>query len=360
MNASRVTLAASAFLFGLGWVALEGEAMGPRENDATEALAAVAGVQVACASDPPAARPGDTVAFHMWVTDSAGMPLERPPTVQWTGPKGRIPGVDTAKLTIEEDMLGSQPATEIEVTVQLEEPLLGSGVCSAIVHIGRGPGHEATESGDAGSSVAQGTRGLEGRAFLSADEQEPVGYGLYTYLLFDVPPRTLEDHARYLQAIESYLLLLPTIGELERHRPAEELNVTLLPVKRGIPAVAQEAGEALENRAELVLAVYDYARARVLLTALGCTSGSGGPYLIGRGTRGAPSITRSILWDMGTVEPKLVGDWVRAYFQLASQERSWNQEVITRFSLNLRNVIAVAGAQLRKGTTSVLRVIDQG
>lgn len=53
---------------------------------------------------------------------------------------------------------------------------------------------------------------LSGRALLLPTSSEPKGYGLYSYLLFDTPPRDDLERERYLKALESYLLVLKPIA----------------------------------------------------------------------------------------------------------------------------------------------------
>src|SRR5262245_46759640 len=69
---------------------------------------------------------------------------------------------------------------------------------------------------------------------------------------------------RYLKAIESYLLVLQPIEEMERHRRRSELNIMLLPVKHNI-ALPDNLAEPKQvaQAAQHVLAAYDYARAQV-------------------------------------------------------------------------------------------------
>src|SRR5215468_6953907 len=101
---------------------------------------------------------------------------------------------------------------------------------------------------------------LSARAFLLTNHDEPNGYGLYSYLLFATPPKDDQEHERHLKAIESYLLVLQPIEEMERHRRRSELNITLLPVKRNIDLPDNlSAPKQAAQEAQRVLAAYDYA-----------------------------------------------------------------------------------------------------
>jgi len=191
-----------------------------------------------------------------------------------------------------------------------------------------------------------GNRGLlSGRAFLSSNESEPDGYGLYSYLLFEAPPKDQAERARYLKALEAYLLILQPVTELERHKRRSQLNITLIPVKRKpeLPADLSEPKQAA-RAAEQVLLAYDYARAQVLLGALGEAGLSSGPYLISR-VPGVPAAGR-VVQDMRNVQPSLVWDWVRAFCWLAAQERSWSATALLKLALNVRNAIALAAGNV--------------
>jgi hypothetical protein len=191
-----------------------------------------------------------------------------------------------------------------------------------------------------------GSRGLgSGRAFLVSTSSEPEGYGLYSYLLFDAPPRDEIERARYLKTLEAYLLILQPITELERFKLRSELNITLIPVKRELRLPAKLDGSKVAvQAAEQVLSEYNYARAQVLVRELGIDRLSSGPYLISRAPAEAPA--QRVYQDMTHVAPHLAWDWVRAFCWLATQERSWSATALERLSLNIRNAIALAAANV--------------
>lgn len=197
------------------------------------------------------------------------------------------------------------------------------------------------------------TRGLlSGRAFLLPDGQEPEGYGLYSYLLFEAPPKDQTERARYLKALEAYLRVFPLMTELERHKRRSELNITLIPVKR-----TTELSDDLDEpkraaqAATQILAAYDYARAQVLLDGLGKDAMGSGPYLISR-MADAPLAT--LFLDMSHVAPHLVGEWTRIFYWLAAQERSWSEVALQKLALNTRNAIAIAA----KNTPEVIGALQ--
>ena len=148
---------------------------------------------------------------------------------------------------------------------------------------------------------------------------------------------------RYLKALESYLLVLQPMEELERHRRRSALNITLIPVK-SIPELPTDLNDLKRaaQAAEHVLAAYDYARAKVLFEDLGQRAIRSGPYLISRLPATAGSESIRLILNMSHVSPMLVWDWMRAFCALSAQERSWNTTAVTKLGLNTRNVIAVA------------------
>jgi len=235
----------------------------------------------------------------------------------------------TAKVTVQDQALGQR---ECELQLLVSKPSV------------------ADQTG------ADRSARLSGRALLLPTSSEPKGYGLYSYLLFDTPPKDDLERERYLKSLESYLLVLQPIEELERHRRRSELNITLIPVKRNI-----ELPDDLSSRtqaakaAEQVLSVYDYARASALLANLGKQVVQSGPFLVSvRPTVSNPG-TLFLFFDMSRVTPKLVWDWVRAFCSLAAQERSWSEIELKRLALNIRNILAVAA----KATPEVLGALQQ-
>jgi hypothetical protein len=196
------------------------------------------------------------------------------------------------------------------------------------------------------SIAPSSTRGLlSGRALWLQNQREPTqGYGLYSVLLFAAPPKDRQERARYLKALEAYLLLVQPMTQLERHRPKSQLNVILSPVTRSIqlsddPIDEKQAAET----AVRVLEAYDYARAQALLDDLGLTSRNG-PYLVSRvsvSSRPAAPDTR-LLFDMSHVVPEHAWDWTRTFCWLAAQERSWSEVALQKLLLNIRNAIGIA------------------
>jgi hypothetical protein len=188
------------------------------------------------------------------------------------------------------------------------------------------------------------TRGLlTGRAFLLPGQSEPQGYGLYSYLLFDAPPRNQEERALHLKALEAYVLLLPLMSELERHKRQSQLNVTFVPVTNEV-AMPDDltTPEQATRLAEQLLARYDYVQARVVLDSVGKETRRSGPYFV---SRIPGESTARLFVDMSHVVPDLAWDWTRAYCWLAAQERSWSDVTLQKLELNTRNAFALAASR---------------
>jgi hypothetical protein len=225
----------------------------------------------------------------------------------------------------------------------------GATACEVRVHL------SALE--DSVQRFARPTR-HSGRAFLLPVHSEPKGYGLYTYLLFETPPRDKVERERYIKAIEAYLLVLDSITEMERYRSPTELNVTMLPVRR-IINVPEDLSDPVQvtRAAEQVLAVYDYPRAKALLADLGVQAVRGGPYLLSRLAASADKEAAPVLFDMTHVAPTLVWDWIKALCALIVQERSWSEVTMTKLALNMRNVVAVSARQVPDVVSTWIRVL---
>jgi hypothetical protein len=199
---------------------------------------------------------------------------------------------------------------------------------------------------------------VSGRTFLFPGKSEPERYGLYSYLLFGTPPSNNVERERYLKGIESYLLVVQPIEELEVYRDRSLLNLTLIPLKVSID-VDQNLTEA-EHARELaikLLKIYDFGRAQSILSDLGLATISSGPLLAAKrsSTAGSRPIATPLVLDMSDVDPDLVQDWIKTFCLLATQEPSWAQENLRRLALQVRNVIALAG----KDTPKVIAELDK-
>jgi hypothetical protein len=216
---------------------------------------------VVCMPERPVAHPGESVVVRAWVVDASGKALTQPPRWTWSASIGTVDGTDAAIWALDNPVLGSKSALRATAKVVVQDQALGQGECELQLFVSKPLGLDQVG--------ADRPARLSGRALLLPTSSEPKGYGLYSYLLFDMPPKDDLERERYLKSLESYLLVLQPIAELERHRRRSELNITLIPVKRNVelPGDLSSPRQA-SQAAEQVLAAYDYARASALLANL--------------------------------------------------------------------------------------------
>jgi hypothetical protein len=301
---------------------------------------------VVCLPERPVAHPGESVVVRAWVVDASGKALTQSPRLTWSASIGTVEGTDAAIWALGKPVLGSTGALRATAKVVVQDQALGQGECELQLFVSK-----PLVAGEADRSAR-----LSGRALLLPTSSEPKGYGLYSNLLFDTPPRDDLERERYLKSLESYLLVLQPIVKLERYRRRSELNITLIPVQRNVELPDDlSSPKQASQAAEQVLTAYDYARASALLADLGKQMVQSGPFLVSlRPTVSNPG-TLFLFFDMSRVTPKLIWDWVRAFCSLAAQEPSWSEIELERLALNIRNIIAVAA----KTTPEVLGALQQ-
>src|SRR5262249_26426783 len=233
----------------------------------------------------------------------------------------------------------SGSGTRATATVVVKNELARRGTCTLLVYVAR-PAQSITE----GPIIS---RGLDkGRAFLLPGNDAPDGYGLYSYLLFDTPPKNEQERERFLKAIESYFLILQPLQEMERYRRRSEINIVLLPLKQSVDLPPNLSDpEVAAAAAPRVLAMYDYGRAQHLLSAFGKAAIPTGPFLISTTNTHPAQNQPRLFFDMSHVVPKLVWDWVKTFCLLAAQERTWTDVTLKKLALNIRNVLAVASSE---------------
>jgi hypothetical protein len=82
--------------------------------------------------------------------------------------------------------------------VVVQDQVLGQGECELQLFV--------SKSSIVDKPGADRSARLSGRALLLPTSSEPKGYGLYSYLLFDTPPKDDLERERYLKSLESYLV----------------------------------------------------------------------------------------------------------------------------------------------------------
>lgn len=295
----------------------------------------VANLTVICLTEQPAIVEGESVMLRAWASTPDGEPLSGPIAFQWQATEGRI---ESQASQTRWDLSGVkvQPGEgrkNVIATVSATAPGGSEARCAVEVFIGK----QGTAPPDRGT--IRGENLFSAKRYLLPGESEEPGYGLYSYLLFSAPPQDDEMKARYLKTIEACLLILQDMDEyLKRHVRPSRLNATYIPLK-----TAAKPGNSNAESAANVLAVYDYTTAQILLGELD-KSYSQGPYLISVLKPLSETQTPTYLFEELTgVVPELASDRIKFFSYLAAQQRSWSEETLERFTLKLRNLIAVGG-----------------
>jgi hypothetical protein len=281
--------------------------------------ATAASLLVACRPEQPIVRAGNRVTMHAW----ASAPEEASLRYVWTVEAGRVAGQGA------EVIWDLAEVRQSPIPYKAEVRILGSGGMTADckLRVFVAPPFYGVEDGGRGGREA-------GRLFLSEDQPEAEGYGLYSYLLFGSPPSG-GVQGRYLEAIAAYLRLVPHLAALEKYFKPRELNVIYLPTQKPPPDT-----EAVTP--EWILIHYDYARARYWMRALPGTNRAG-PYLVSTlhplsQTTAAPE--RYLFQDLSAVPPHLVSLWVEEFLNQAAQEQFWREATASALAVRMRTAIA--------------------
>jgi hypothetical protein len=267
-------------------------------------------LEVACSPSVPVVGPSETIKVRAWAASESGAL-----TYRWVATTGRIATTGTeSDWTVQ----ASDARPPYRATVRVDGGGGEWGTCTVEVWpaiAGRGPGNREA-----------------GRALLLPGRQPPSGYGLYSYIVFGSEPAGARRE-RYLKTLEAWRALVPALADLERYLKPADLNITLVPV--------QKAGEG-KISAEAILEHYDYARARLLLRAVGQT-GREGPYLVssleplGDGLLTGPHLFQ----DLSSVPAPLVGVWMSEFLSQSSQQRFWEARTGARLAVRMRTTLRV-------------------
>ncbi len=302
-------------------------------------------VLVTCAPERPVATVGETIAVRAWVTNAHGEPLAGTPRLTWRATSGKIAGGGQAAWSLDNVVFSTVGTFTLLVpltaTVDVDAPGYGRGRCELEVLV---RAQTSAMAGDPASARRRAER-LTARMLLVRGKTEATEYGLRSYLIFSTPPRDEVERERYLKAIDAYVrVLVPAEDLLAQNVRASRLNVTMFPAVKTVelPESLDDPSSARAVAVEL-LAAYDYARARELLSDLGISAVGRGPYLISREVPPSASAGR-LLIDMTGVSPALIWDWMTWFCWLSGQERSWSELALKQLGLNLRNIIAVTGS----------------
>jgi hypothetical protein len=310
-------------------------------------------MEVLCLTDRPAIDQGASTRLRAWAAMQDGQPITQPIAFEWQVTAGVIQGTgpevqwNLSGVSIDAGELHKQ----VTATVNARTAGLRGSKCTIEVFLSKKVDKELprlpTERGGLRSA----------RQYLLPDQKEKGGFGLYSYLLLPKPPQTEEEKTRYLKTLESCLLVMQSVEDhIERHRRPSELNATHIPVTK-IPKYSQVSAEWAANS----LAVYDYTTAQKLLDKLDKTYQQG-PYLISVLKQPLSDIATPVqvylLQDFTGKVPELVSKVVDLFTYRAAQQRTWSEESLRTFGLNVRNLIAVAGRVTPDVASAVFTLIQ--
>ncbi len=268
-----------------------------------------------CSVDKPVVWPRDVIALRAWIPSQLSARQ-----VEWAIGVGRLIGHGSK---VKWDFKDVEPGT-YSSTVRVTDPEGNISECSVEVIVRKRTGERPLPR-------------LTGSSYLAQCEREEAEYGLYSYFLFASPPSEA-TRERYEKALEAYLTLIPAVVSLEQVETVQrsELNITYLLVD-----VEPESRPGVE----WVLEHYDYARARVLMRALGGVY-SDGPYIVSslKPLTGVSELSGNYIFqDLSSVPPHLISMWIREFLSQAAQERFWKKRTARQLVLNLRTTLGIMG-----------------
>jgi hypothetical protein len=305
-------------------------------------------VEAICLTERPAIMEGESTTLQAWVLTHDGHSLP----ITWQVSDGTVQGTgaerqwDLSSIRIPP----GEPHKKVMATLMAATTDLEHAGCTVEVFIAR---KEMTGAEEA----PMGTRGarMTGRRYLLPDETELSGYGLYSYLLLGEKPQTEEKTKRYLKTLEASVHIMNKLQALSRHVRPRQLNATYIPV------TAQPKGKEDDpDFAKRVLAVYDFARAQVLLNKFEKRYDQG-PYLVSVKTplsHESGSVSFQIFQNFSGVVPDLAAKGVKNFEYLAAQERTWTEQSMRVLAFKSRNLIAVAGKETPKVAGSLKTMIQ--
>ncbi len=193
-----------------------------------------------------------------------------------------------------------------------------------------------------------------GRALLVGDQDEPAGYGLYSYVLFESRPNA-ETEPVYLAIISACLKEVPDLDGLKKKYPnTKSLNAMFIPVKVFTPEQSEHT--QLKLMAKKILAEYNYDRAQTILHRLSKIYRNGGPYLVSSLDRVSSTsrISPSLFQDLSAVRlvsnqddwTKMAYEWVLDFVDRVSNPQStgWDDATLATFSDKIREKMEPAFA----------------
>lgn len=216
----------------------------------------------------------------------------------------------------------------------------------------RPPLPTAHADGNSFPPVEEAHHDVPGRAFLSAQEHEERGYGLYSYLLIPSLPVSPEQRARDLAVIRAFLTGLSEVAGLRATSECEahpdtcklDLNVTYIFLKT-------EEDPRNNPDGDWVLDHYDFPRAQLMLRIFGRDGHAviNGPYVVSSlaPMLDSPNVPNHYLWqDMSDVPDSLAASWEKEFESQAAKKEFWTASTRDRVVLEFRGLVANAAVGL--------------
>ena len=180
-----------------------------------------------------------------------------------------------------------------------------------------------------------------GRGWLVANESEPAGYGLYSYLLFGSRPSEATRPV-YVAIVNASLgKVEPIERQLQAGYAPPQVNLYLIPLYSQ-PPMDLKPGDL----ANWMVDNYNYARASRILGAV--PSGGTGIYIVSvlaKPIDPSQQIHPPYLWqNLSHVAPAIAPAWIQHFMNQAAKEAPWDENMAEKLALDLRNEIEqVAG-----------------
>jgi hypothetical protein len=170
------------------------------------------------------------------------------------------------------------------------------------------------------------------RVELPVQQLEPIGYGLYSYLLFG--SNSEAGKQRRYAASRAYCKNIPPLQEAIREGYATiNLNLFIVPTKD-----VQINEEYCHDSEKLVNIYYDYTRAKKILYNIGIKGD--GIYLVACSgallTHGKCDPHKTLVVELGTVKERLIELCVLEFRSQTRKQKYWNDMTLRSLLLSLR------------------------
>jgi len=182
------------------------------------------------------------------------------------------------------------------------------------------------------------------RAILYSDDLDQGKFGAFSYLIATNNNKAIPVGVRLEAAINVYTQQ-PSLCERGVVDPML-LNVFSVPVVSKKPKNPERVlCKKDEPILEKLMTEYDIARAAFLADKAGLSGD--GPYLVASlvplSTIGENDRDKLLIWDMSSVEPRLIRLFVDRFIRSANSPGNWNMAWMSRWTVELRNWVAIGG-----------------